>query len=64
MEVLKEYDCQFVQDETTTGTTPLAKLAFDTGASEPLSQKPYPIAMNYYKGIKDEVNKFLTAKVI
>ena len=41
VEVLKEYDSQFVQDETTIGTTPLTEMTIDTGTSDPRSQKPY-----------------------
>ena len=47
-ELLKEYDSQVAQDETSIGTTPLTEMTVDTGTSEPVSQKPYPIAMKYY----------------
>ena len=63
-ELLKEYQLQFTQDETTIGMTPLSKMMIDTGDSEPVSQKPYLIAMKHYKWIKDKINKLLTAKVI
>ena len=63
-ELLKEYDSQFAQDETSIGTTPLAEMTIDTGTFEPVSQKPYPIAMKHYQWIKDEINKLLTGKVI
>ena len=36
----------------------------DTGDSEPVSQKPYPIMMKHYKWVKDEINKHLTVNVI
>ena len=52
-ELLKEYDSQFAQDETTVGTTPLTEMTVDTGDSAPVSQKPYPIAMKHYKWVKD-----------
>ena len=39
-------------------------MTINTGNSEPLSQKPYPIGMKHYKWVKDEINKLLTAKVI
>ena len=55
MELLKEYDSQFAQDETTIWTTPLTEMTIDTGTSEPVSQKPYPIAMKHYKWVKDEI---------
>ena len=46
------------------GTTPLRELMIDTGTSEPVSQKSYPIAMKHYQWLKDEIEKFLTTKVI
>ena len=36
----------------------------DTGTAEPVSQKPYPIAMKYHEWVKDEIEKLLPAKVI
>ena len=63
-ELLKEYDSQFAQDETSIGTTPLMEMTIESGTSQPVSQKPYPIAMKHYKWVKDEVNKLLIAKVI
>ena len=39
-------------------------MTIDTGNSEPVSQKPYPITMNNYQWVKDEMEKLLTAKVI
>ena len=62
--LLKEYDSQFVQDETFIGTTPLTEMTIDTGTSEPVSQKPYPIVMKHYQWDKDEIDKLLMAKVI
>ena len=64
MKLLKEYDSQFAQDETSIGITPLTDMTTDTGTSEPVSQKPYPIAMKHYKWVKDEINKVLMANVI
>ena len=58
-ELLKEYDSQLAQDETSFGTTPLTEMTIDTGPSEPVSQKPYPIAMKHYKWVKDEINKLI-----
>ena len=63
-ELLKEYDSQFAQNETSIGTTPLTEMTIDTGTSVPVSQKPYPIAMKHYHWVKDEINKLLMAKVI
>ena len=61
MELLKEYDCQLAQDEISIGTTPLTEMTIDTWTSEPVSQKPYPIAMKHYKWVKDEIHKLLMA---
>ena len=64
MELLKEYQSQFTHNETTIGTTPLTRIMIDTRVSEPVSQKPYPIAMKHSKWVKDKIYKLLTAKVI
>ena len=63
-DLLKEYDSRFVQDENSIGTTPLTEMTIDTRTSEPVSQKPYPIATQHYKQAKDEINKLLMPKVI
>ena len=55
---------QFTRDETSIGTTPLTSITIDTGASDPISQKPYQIAMNNYQWVKEEIEKLLSAKVI
>ena len=39
-------------------------MTIDTGTSEPVPQKPYPIAMKHYQWVKDEIEKLLAAKVI
>ena len=62
--LLQEYESQFAKDETSIGTTPLTSMTIDTGTSDPISQKPYPIAMKYYQWVKDEIEKLLAAKVI
>ena len=62
--LLWEYESQFTKDETSIGTTPLTSLTIDTGTSEPVSQKPHPIAMKHYQWVKDEIEKLLAAKVI
>ena len=62
--LLKEYASQFAQDEMTIGTTPLTEMTIDMGNSDPVSQKPYPIAVNSYQWVKEEIEKLLTAKVI
>ena len=62
--LLKEYESQFVKDETSIGTMPLTSMAIDTGNSDPVSQKPYPIAMKHYQWVKEEIGKLLATKVI
>ena len=62
--LLQEYESQFTKDKATTGTTPLMSMTIDTGTTDPVSQKPYPIAMKHYQWVKDEIEKLLAAKVI
>ena len=62
--LLKEYESQFAKDETCIGTTPLTSIMIDMGSSDPVSQKPYPIAMKNYQWVKEEIEKLLAAKVI
>ena len=62
--LLQEYELQFAKDETSIGTTPLTIMTIDTGTSDPVSQKPYPIAMKHYQWVKEEIEKLLAAKVI
>ena len=60
--LLKE--SQFAKDKTSVGTTPLTSMTIDTGISDPISQKPYPITMKHYQWVKQEIEKLFTAKVI
>ena len=62
--LLQEYESQFAKDEATIGTTPLTSMTIDTDTTNPVSQKPYPIAMKHYEWVKDEIEKLLTTKVI
>ena len=62
--LLKEFETQFAKDETSIGMTSLTKMTINTGNSDPVSQKPYPIAMKNYQWVKEEIEKFPTAKVI
>ena len=62
--LLEEYDSQFAQDETSIGMTMLTSMSIDTGTTDPVSQKPYPIAMKHYDWVKTEIEKLLAAKVI
>ena len=39
-------------------------MTIDTGTSDPVSKKPYPIAMKHYQWVKDEIEKLLATKVI
>ena len=43
--LLKEYKSQFAKDETSIITMTLMEMTIDTGKCDPVSQKPYPIAM-------------------
>ena len=43
---------------------PLTEMTTETGNSEPVSQKLYPITMKHYQWLKDKMEKLLTAKVI
>ena len=61
--LLQEYESQFAKDETTIGTTPLTSMTIDTGTSDPVSPKPYPIAMKHYQLVKEEIEKLLAAKL-
>ena len=62
--ILKEYKSQFAKDETSIGTTPPTSTMTDRGNSDPVSQKPYPIAMKNYQWVKKEIEKLLAAKII
>ena len=62
--LLKEYALQFAKDEMSIGTTALTEMTIDTGTSNPVSQKPYPIAMKNYQWVREEIEKLFTAKVI
>ena len=62
--LLKEYETQFAKDETSIRATPLTKMTIDTSNSDPVSQRPYPIAMTNYQWVREEIEKLLTAKVI
>ena len=47
-QLLETSKSQFAQDETSIGTTHHTKMQTDMGNSEPVLQKPYPIAMKHY----------------
>ena len=62
--LLGTFKDQFAKDEMTIGTTLLTQMSIDTGDSDPVSQKPYPIAMKHYNWVKEEIDKLLEAGVI
>ena len=62
--LLKQYASQLAKDEMSRGTTPLMEMTINTGTSDPVSQKPYLIAMKNYQWVKDKIEKLLTTKVI
>ena len=62
--LLGTFKDQFAKDETTIGTTLLTQMSIDTGDSDPVSQKPYPVAMKHYNWVKEEIDKPLEAGVI
>ena len=49
--LLKEYEIPFAKDRISIGTTPLTEMTINTGDSEPISQKPYPLAMKNYQWV-------------
>ena len=55
--LLGTFKDQFAKDEMTIGTTPLTQMSIDPGDSDPVSQKPYCVAMKYYNWVKEEIDK-------
>ena len=47
--LLQEYESQFAKEKTTIATTPLTSMTIDTGTTDPVSPKPYPIDMKHYQ---------------
>ena len=62
--LLGTFKDHFAKDETTISTTPLTQMSINTGDSDTVSQKPYPIAMKHYQWVKEEIDKLLEAGVI
>ena len=62
--LLRTFKDQFAKDEMTIGTTPLTQMSINTGDSDPVSQKRYPVAMKHYNWVKEEIDKLLEAGVI
>ena len=51
--LLKEYETQFAKDESSIRTTSLTEMIINAVNSEPVSQKPYPLAMKNYQWVKE-----------
>ena len=62
--LLGTFKDQFAKDEMTIGTTPLTQMSINTGDSDPVSQKPYPVAMKHYNWVNEEIDKLLEAGAI
>ena len=62
--LLGTFKDQFTKDETAIGTTPHTQMSINMEDSDPISQKPYPIAMKLYQWVKEEIDKLLEAGVI
>ena len=62
--LLRTFKDQFAKDETTISTMPLTQMSIDTRNPDPVSQKPYPVAMKHYQWVKEEIDKLLEAGVI
>ena len=39
-------------------------MTIDTDTTDPVSQKPYPIAMKHYQWVKEEIEKLRATKII
>ena len=61
--LLGTFKDQFTKDEMTIGTTPLTQMSIDTEDSDPVSQKPYPVAVKHYNWVKEEIDKLLETGV-
>ena len=55
--IIELIQTQFAKDEMNTGMKNLTKKQTDTCTFDPVSQKPYPIAMKHYDWVKDEIHK-------
>ena len=63
-QLLVTFKLQFAQYKTGISTTYLTKMQIDTGDSEPVLQRPYPISMKHYDWVRNEIIKFLGAQRI
>ena len=62
--MLGTFKDQFAKEKMTIGTTLITQMSIDTGDSDPVLQKPYPVAMKHYNWVKEEIDKLLEAGVI
>ena len=62
--LLGTFKDQFTKDEMTIGTTPLTQMSIDTGDSDPVSPKCYPIAIKHYKWVKEEIDKLQPLQLV
>ena len=51
--LLKKYASQFAKAVRSIGTTALTEMTIDTGTANPVSQKPYLIAVKNYQWVKE-----------
>ena len=63
-QLLETFKSQFAQDGTSIGTTHHTKMQIDTGDSEPVSHRSYPITIYHYDWVGNEMNKLLDVYVI
>ena len=63
-QLLETFKSQFVQDDKSIGTTHLLKIQIDTGNSDPVLQRLFPVTMKHYDWVRCEINKLLDAQVI
>ena len=62
--LLRTFKDQFTKDKMTISTMPLTQMSIDMGDSDPISQKPYSVAMKHHQWVKEEIDKLLEAGVI
>ena len=63
-QLLETFKSEFAQNERSFGTTHLTKMQIDTGVSELVSQRPYPITVKQNDLVRSEINKLFDEQVI
>ena len=63
-QLLETFKSQSAQDETSIGATYLTKIQIYMSDSDPVSQRPYLIAMKHYNWVGSEINKLLDAQIL